>query len=294
MMGTAFWSHTIWFILLGITTIIELIVIFLKVKQRKPIFALYLTVSGMTFFFEMIILSVLKAYTYFPKIILNSPPDDSIVGNLFSQFSVSATALLLATLKLRYYWYIVFAVLYGLIEELFKALGIYKQNWYQTWMTVVFLMFFFWVTKQAYRICFTRLKGFLSYLYIFLGLLTLHQNTIVWVLRLSGIQKFSDHLLADKVHSLILLSSMYMLLLGTIIMIIYYAGIRWKWKIAVIVFLYMAHFLAMKLDLMSFKEGWFWISSSISIWSMYLYTYMLDTLYSSRKGALYRQLENER
>lgn len=281
-MGTDFWSHTIWFILLGITTIIELVIIFFNVKQRRPVFALYLTVSGMTFLFEMMILSVLKAYTYYPKLVPNSPPDDSIAGNLFSQFSVSATALLLASLKLKHYWYLVFALLYGLIEELFKALGVYEQNWYRTWMTVVFLTFFFWIVKHAYRICFTRLKGVLWYLAIFLGLLTLHQNTLVWVLRITGIQKFSEHLLPDKQHSLILLSSLYMLILGSLIILIYFAGIKWKWKIAVIVFLYMLHYFAMKLELINYKEGWFWVSTSISIWGMYFYTYILDKLYSSR------------
>lgn len=96
MMETAFWSHTIWFILLGLTTIIELTAIFLKVKNRGKIIALYLTISGLTFCFEMVILSVLKAYEYYPKLIPHSPADDSIAGNLFSQFSVSATALLIA------------------------------------------------------------------------------------------------------------------------------------------------------------------------------------------------------
>jgi len=143
MLGTAFWSHTIWFILLGITTMIELIIILLNVKKRPTVLALYLTISGMTFFFEMIILSLLRAYTYYPMLIPDSPPDDSIAGNLFSQFSVSASALLLAVFHLKYYWYIVFALIYGSIEELFLALGLYKQNWYHTWMTVLFLLFFF-------------------------------------------------------------------------------------------------------------------------------------------------------
>lgn len=86
MLGTAFWSHTIWFILLGITTMIELIIILLNVKKRPTVLALYLTISGMTFFFEMIILSLLRAYTYYPMLIPDSPPDDSIAGNLFRNF----------------------------------------------------------------------------------------------------------------------------------------------------------------------------------------------------------------
>ncbi|RTR25959.1 hypothetical protein EKG37_22260 [Robertmurraya yapensis] len=282
MMGNAFWSHTIWFILLGLTTIIELIVIFSKVTNRKPVFAVYLTISGMAFCFEMVVLSYLKAYTYYPMLLPHSPPDDSIAGNIFSQFSVTATALLIAVLKLKYYWYFIFALLYGAIEELFLALGVYKQNWYQTWMTVVFLLILFWVTKHVYRITFTRLNGFLRYVFIFLGLLTLHQHTIVWIFRIIGIQRLSEKVLSDTDRSLVLLSSSYMLLLGVTIMVIYFTGIRWKWKVAVILLLYFAHMLAMKFDLIIYKAGWFWFSTSISIWGMYLYTYILDKLYESR------------
>ncbi|WP_246010475.1 hypothetical protein [Bacillus yapensis] len=281
-MGNAFWSHTIWFILLGLTTIIELIVIFSKVTNRKPVFAVYLTISGMAFCFEMVVLSYLKAYTYYPMLLPHSPPDDSIAGNIFSQFSVTATALLIAVLKLKYYWYFIFALLYGAIEELFLALGVYKQNWYQTWMTVVFLLILFWVTKHVYRITFTRLNGFLRYVFIFLGLLTLHQHTIVWIFRIIGIQRLSEKVLSDTDRSLVLLSSSYMLLLGVTIMVIYFTGIRWKWKVAVILLLYFAHMLAMKFDLIIYKAGWFWFSTSISIWGMYLYTYILDKLYESR------------
>lgn len=281
-MGNAFWSHTIWFILLGLTTLIELIVIFSKVTNRKPVFAVYLTISGMAFCFEMVVLSYLKAYTYYPMLLPHSPPDDSIAGNIFSQFSVTATALLIAVLKLKYYWYFIFALLYGAIEELFLAFGVYKQNWYQTWMTVVFLQILFWITKHVYRITITRLKGFLRYVFIFLGLLTLHQHIIVWIFRIIGIQRFSEKVLSDSDHSLVLLSSSYMLLLGVTIMVIYFTGIRWRWKVAVIIVLYFAHMLAMKVDLIIYKTGWFWFSTSISIWGMYLYTYILDKLYKSR------------
>lgn len=149
-------------------------------------------------------------------------------------------------------------------------------------MTVVFLLILFWIAKHVYRICFTRLKGFLLYFFIFLGLVTLHENTIVWVLRLIGIQRFSEKMLPDKQHSLILLSSIYMLLLGISIMLIYFARIRWGWKITVIVLLYFVHLLAQMFDLIIFKEGWFWFSSSISIGAMYFYTYILDKLYASR------------
>jgi hypothetical protein len=77
--------------------------------------------------------------------------DDGVVGNYFSQFSVSATAMLIAVYELNYYWYIIFAGAYGCIEELFLKLGIYEQYWYRTWMTVASLPVLSWIGKKYMR-----------------------------------------------------------------------------------------------------------------------------------------------
>ncbi|NPV89692.1 MAG: hypothetical protein HPY50_02805 [Firmicutes bacterium] len=278
-MSPTFWSNTIWFILLGISTIIELAVIFLKVKSRKLVLALYLTISGMAFCYEMIIYAYFKSYKYFPMLIPQSPPDDSIAGNLFSQFSVSATALLIAVFDLRYYWFIILAATYGVIEELFIKLGIFQHNWYQTWMTVVGLLLFFGITKKIYKESSKHIRRFLRYLYIFFGLVTLHEHSIVWVQRLIGVRVFSETFLPEKEQSLVVLAAINLLLLGVIIMTIYFSNIKWSWRIPVIFVIYVAFLIAARLDLIIYKEGWFFISSSICIWGMYLYTYILDRLY---------------
>ncbi len=289
-MSPTFWSNTIWFILLGITTVIELIIIFLKVKNRKRVLALYLTICGITFCFEMVVYSFFKSYEYYPMLIPHSRPDDSIAGNLFSQFSVSATALLIAVFNLRYYWFGFFAVLYGVIEELFIKLGIYKHNWYRTWMTVIGLLVLFWIARKIYTVSLNHIGNFERYLYIFFGLVALHENTIVWVLRLTGIRVFSENFLSGKERSLVVLSATNMLLLGVIIMLLHFSNIKWLWKVVVISILYVVYFIAGKLHLILYKENFFLISTSISIWGMYFYTYVLDKLLGqSKRGISYNR-----
>jgi hypothetical protein len=101
----------------------------------------------MALIFETIIKIVFKAYMYYPKIIMNSTYDDSLAGNLFSQFSVGSTALIIAVFQLNCFWYALFAGVYCLIEELFLAMGIFSHNWYHTWMTFASLLIFFWWPK---------------------------------------------------------------------------------------------------------------------------------------------------
>lgn len=103
-MPSTFWTNTIWFLLLGLTIIIELILIFTKAKDRKLVLALYLTITGLTFVVENV-LAGFNAYQYFPKLLPKTAYDDSVMDNFFSQFSVSATALLIAVYNLQYYWY---------------------------------------------------------------------------------------------------------------------------------------------------------------------------------------------
>ncbi|MDP4128312.1 MAG: hypothetical protein Q8912_15445, partial [Bacillota bacterium] len=112
-MTTAFWTNTIWYILLGILCIIQIIALLKKANNRKHVTALYLIIAGITFSFEATVYLFLKAYDYYPMIFPQSPLNDGLAGNLFSQFSVTASALLISVLNLKYYWFLIFSLIYG-------------------------------------------------------------------------------------------------------------------------------------------------------------------------------------
>lgn len=107
-MNSTFWSYTIWYILLEISTIIELIIVFTKVKNRKFTFAFYCMIAGITIHCEIVLNVALKSYVYCPMI-FSSPYDHFVAGNLFSQLSISATAMFIAVFNMKNYWYFIFA-----------------------------------------------------------------------------------------------------------------------------------------------------------------------------------------
>lgn len=278
-MSPAFWSNTIWYLLLGMITILELVIIFTKATDRKQALALYITICGLTFYaFEMGTLMCLKAYIYFPKVFADQH-NDSVVGNLFSQTSVSASAVLIAVLHLRFYWYLVFAAVYGLIEEWFIQLGIYKHYWYRTWMTVIGLLVLFWVTKTIRSIFLKHLGRAWRYLFVFFGLCALHLNAINWASQAVGVRRYNEALLPDPDCSIVIIAGVYHLFLSIIMMILYFADVKWWWKAAGIAILYIAHYFAEEYQLFTSKDGWFFMMTSISIWGMYLNIYLLDRLY---------------
>jgi hypothetical protein len=286
---STFWTHTIWYIPLGIIAVIELAVTLTKADRRGLVFAFFLTIFGITLFFESTILIFLQSYTYYPMILHHSlnPYDDVLTGNLFSQFSISATLLLAIVLNLKYYWYFIFAVLYGLIEELFLSLGIYSHNWYQTWITVVMLPPAFWISKFMYLKILHGTKPGFYYGYIVLGLFPLNVITLTWIFMLTGIQDMSFHLLADPIMSRHFIVLVIFFILAAPILIMHFSKMKWHWKAMIFVALYIVYFIAYKLKLVLIRNGWFLPVSSATIFWLYFSMRLLDRLYGEpQKHAL--------
>jgi hypothetical protein len=277
-----FWTNTIWYILLGIATLFELIFVMLKARNRRLTIAFYLTVLGIVLYFETIIFIFMKAYAYYPMILKNPPMpiDDMLLGNLFSQTSVSATALLVAVLNLKYYWFFIFAVMYGIIQELFVALGIYSHNWYRTWMTVVSLPIYFWIAKKMYEKIIRGIKPLFYYGYIYLGLFLPSSATLTHILfMITRHQDFNTTLLPDPINSRFIILWVHFHLLSIPIMLMYFLRFKLIWKALVILVLYIIYYIGYKLNLIWIKEGWFLTVSTVTIFGMYLFVFILDRLY---------------
>ena len=274
-----FWTNTIWFLLLGICTIVELIIILVKTNQRKFTIAFYLSVTGMVFSFEAIICCFLKAYNYYPMLIKWSQFHDTIAGNLFSQFSVAATALLIPVFRLSFLWCLIIGLLYGIIEEFFLHLDIFKHNWWSTGYTIVGIVLLCSIVRRVYHESRNFITPFTRYIYTFFGIYSLQMPIVVWAFRLTGIQNFNEHILADPGSSYALLALIHLVILSNLIMSTYFAKLNWKWHLPIIISVYAGYYFLAKFDLIIIKQGWFWGFSSISIFSMYFFVFILDYLY---------------
>jgi hypothetical protein len=66
---------------------------------------------GLAYFFEVFLMLVTNAYVYYPKIATDRF-HESLIGNFFSSYSVSASAVLLAAFGLNIRWQIGFSIAY--------------------------------------------------------------------------------------------------------------------------------------------------------------------------------------
>jgi len=224
---TYFWTNTIWFILLGILTIFEIVYALYKSKYRKQTLAFYLTASGVGFVGESFLFLFFKAYNYYPMLIPGNTLHDGLVGNLFSQFSVAATALLIAVLNLDYRYFIIFAGVYAIIEELFLFLGIYRHNWYHTWMTVVLLLVYFRLVKIMYARLNNRLTPLLNYLYFFFALWPLHFGLTVFPFMVYGYQIYIAYIFSDPTSNETFLMILNYIVLYSVMRLIYFSNSKW-------------------------------------------------------------------
>lgn len=182
-------------------------------------------------------------------------------------------------LNLKYYWYFIFAGVYGLIEELFLALGIYSHNWYETWMTVILLPLAFWIAKIMYAKIIQGVKPISHYIFVYLGLFPLYIISFNWVLMLTRHLDFSTTLFSDPIISRFFVSLVLINLLAILSMLIYFLRVKWLWKAAVVVMMYTAYYIGYKLNLIWIKEGWFPFVSTASILWMYSSILIMNRLY---------------
>lgn len=114
-MPDTFWSNTIWYVLLIIISFISIVLTLCKSNNRKFSIGFILTILGATFHAEFVLLPILNAYMYFPKI-FNDLFIDSVFGNYVSQISITATVVLATAYRIPTAWYLVIAGIYFFID----------------------------------------------------------------------------------------------------------------------------------------------------------------------------------
>ncbi|MBP1972369.1 hypothetical protein J2Z47_000574 [Cohnella thailandensis] len=277
-----FWFNTIWYLLLGVTTVIQVVYTLYLSENRCRTFAFYLTLVGLPLYFETFILIFLDAYVYYPMIIRSpslDPFNDVLVGNLFSQTAVAASALLLAVRQKPFSWNVVAAFLYCVVEEFFKALGIYSQHWWKTWMTFIGLLLMFVITKWMYSRLVQGLRTIYCYGYIIFGMFPVCTVLFLWgVLDLSGLMRFKATLLSNPKISRYGLYLVFFTI-SYPIMVWGYFRQHWIWKAAVFTVVGAIIYLGYVCHLLIFREGWFIPISILMILWIYVSVWILDSLY---------------
>lgn len=255
-----------------------------KSKLRKKDFGFFLAIFGLTLFIETLIYIFLRAYEYYPQLIPNSPKNDGVIGNIISQLSISATALLICVFNIPFKGIILAGASFYLIEELFLSLGIYKHYWYKSWITFVGLTILFQIIKKWYKLTFIGKNQVIQYITIMLGAIALFLPTTNWIGILSGYFEIKDDILIDPFISHAIVAIPKYLIMINLVYFLIKKRANWIWNIAMIIVTMSCDSILYYTKLMYVREGWLFIYSGISLFTAYLYIYIMDRLLKQGRG----------
>jgi hypothetical protein len=220
------------------------------------------------------------------------PFQDALLGNVFSQVSVSSTAVLFCVLGLRNWFIFVFAGAYYLIDLLFVHLGIYQHHWYRSIYTFFGFLVYCWIVKKWYVLLAgerdkipdaaqprrAKLHKFLSETTLFMAVFAAAGNTLFTTQKLAELQVFRSGIFPDpsKDHTAAVLIYLPIMLAST--MLVH----RWKrppvYKAAALLLLFGFQWALYKIGMLTVVPGWFLWAAILDIGGIYLWTAFLDRL----------------
>jgi hypothetical protein len=268
-------------------------------RSANPKFtsAFSLAVLGFTYWIEVFLLLVFDAYTYYPMLTPWYPFQDAVLGNIFSQVSVSTTAVLCCVLKLRGFYILIFSVAYFLIDVLFSQLNIYRHYWYRSVYTLIGFPIYCLIIKMWYETltrpargtpmvlkaarAFRWIKAHLHMITLSFAVFAAAGNLVITTQKVAGLQIFRSAFFDDMSKNHTLATFIYAPAMVLIMLLI----TRWKrssaFKVSALFALFLGHWLLLKVGILSVYRGWFVFASTIDIVGFYLGTVTLDRLLSS-------------
>lgn len=279
-MNSTFWTNTIWFMLLFVTSIITNVLILYKANNIKFSIAFLFSIIGLSFIFEAILVLGLNAYSYYPKLFQDSYLD-IIFGNYFSQISISSTALLLATYDLSYIWYCIFALIYFLIDIIFVRLGIYEHFWYKSFYTIFGFILFSFLTKIWYVMAKNLTNRYINYISLYFSIASFSTFTIFLGQRLLGIQLLRSNIFFTDINRNNTSSGfVYQFIVLNYLIILYKSRLSWVVKTMAISCLFIAQYFAYSAGYIYIPKGLFFTVTSLDLIGCYCLTALFNYLLS--------------
>lgn len=280
-MPSSFWSNTIWYILLAVSSIITLVFTLIKSKNRKFTIAYTLAALGFVYMIEAVLVVIFNAYDYYPKIV-NDMFQDTVLGNIFSQVSIASTSAFAIVYNLSYGWYVLFAFIYYLIDIFFVKLRIYEHYWYKSIYTFIGFIPLFILIKKYYIKFINSSKYIFNYIILYLCVFAVSGNLIILPFKLMSIQIFNIHFFDNFSRNHTATGIIWGFLFINILIYVYKRNFHWAFKAAVFIMLFFIQFVLYKTGIILYKDGWFIPATLIDLLGIYLFIIVLDYFLRSK------------
>ncbi|MBP3953660.1 hypothetical protein [Bacillus suaedae] len=248
-------SNFFWYMILVAIGVFLILFTFYKKKNILNHISFLLSTVSLAYLGEVIILFVFEGYRYKTGLLVDSVESDIIGHLLLNGIFWGSLFLIVSVFQLRYYWIFVISVLLMLIEVLFIRLGLYTQNWWETYMTGILAIFLLSCTKKWYSSLFYKPNKYLRLFSFYL---------IAWVvlvgpsllLMVFGKHHFGLGLSENHYLDHVFFGVPYNLFLSFICFIFIVYLKNPYWKLAPFIIIITLDFVLLNLNIATFFEGW--------------------------------------
>lgn len=279
-MRPTFWTNTIWYLLLLFSSIVAAVVTYKNSHNRSFTVLFSLAVLGFTYWIEVTLVMIFGAYTYHPMITPDDPFFDTVLGNMFSQISITTTAVMVCTLHVKNIYIPIFALFYFFLDVLFSHLGIYVHNWYRSAYTLIGFMPLLWLIRQWYRMLVnsaTKSK-WLKNPTLFLAAFAAGSNTLLTSMKWMGLQVFHIGIFPEMSKDHTATALVYGPALIAIYMVLRRRHVPRMVKAISFVALFLIQYVLHRMGFIIIPPGWFPVVAALDLFGFYFWVAYLMRL----------------
>jgi len=220
---------------------------------------------------------ILNAYTYYPMITPGDRFFDTVLGNIFSQVSVSSSAVLVCVMGLSNWWLFGISVVYFFIGILFSGLGLYEYHWYRSVYTIAGFLIFGRVVQYWFRAILNYPSKKIFSTTLFLSVFGLTSNLLNTSLKLLNIRIFRSGLFPlDPSRDHTATALIYGPVLTVISIALYKWKTHWIMKGFIFLLLLMCQYGLVYSGVMIIKQGWLIFVLFLDLIGYYGWTIVMD------------------
>lgn len=220
------------------------------VKKREPgLILVFFTYVGMGFVVEFIIMVLFDSYEYKPNL-LEVPYYDNVMGAVVSDIiSVPVISLVVATYRLRFWWIVLFAAGFGLIEKVFRITGVYETNWWRISYTVGGFVLVFWFTRWWLQYNQKSYHPFFHFVSLYFSSFALI-CTALFVTQVLDLQLDHLGLFADPYRDSICTATLYAAAKAMVFaLVLFYYPKQWGWYVVVVFYSLALHLVLIQANI---------------------------------------------
>jgi hypothetical protein len=224
-----------YFVLIVISVV--LFVVSWRKAANKKLIIFYLCMAGFVYFFEFVVLVLLKCYVYEPGV-FKDPYIDNIFGaNISDGFIVPLAAVFIAVYNLGSGWIAVIVLCFIGIEELFLYLHVYKHFWWKTIYTGLGLIIQFAIGKWVWdKICFHTKRFIVRFGAIYFSSVTIQATVLYYLTAVFDAVFFKVNWFHEPTRGNIAFEASFAFVNSIFFTLVVVTKARWYWKTILIVF----------------------------------------------------------